>query len=168
VTYALPADIREVLAPDGSFAGTAAEFTDDQMSQHIQRAQGLVDGSTGVVFTDVNVPPIVKGLVIALGAYYATLAYRKGKDLAQFDPVYLLYQDAQATLKGIRDDEISVIPPSTDTDPVPEEVRSKVINPLLYGATAFTGDDFSLRLKPPCGVDGVSLETDPALMNETW
>lgn len=163
MTYALPADIRETLAPDGNFAGTAATFTDDQMSQHITRAQGLVDGSTGQPFEDSNVTPIVKGLVIALGAYYATLAYRKGKDLSQFDPVYLLYQDAQATLKGIRAGEIQVVPPGVDTDPVPVETRSKVINPLLYGATAFTGSDFGLGLRPPFGVDGVSLENDPAL-----
>lgn len=163
MTYALPADIREALAPDGSFAGTAATFTDDQMAQHITRAQSLVDGSTGIAFTDSNVPALPKGLVIALGAYYATLAYRKGKDLSQFDPVYLMYQDAQATLKGIRSGEISVIPPDTDADPVPVNVTTKVINPLLYGATAFTGREFGLGLSPPCGVDGTSLDNDPAL-----
>jgi hypothetical protein len=164
MTYALPADIREAVAPDGTFAGTCAEFTDDQMTEPITRAQSLVDGSTGMVFTDANVPPLLKGLVIALGAYYATLAYRKSKDLSQYDPIVLLYQDAIATLKLIRDGEIKFIPDDPTTDVPPAEVRSIVINPLLYGATAFTGDDFGLGLSSSV-LDPIHLDVEPGIAN---
>lgn len=163
MTYASPADVREAVAPDGSFAGTCATFTDEQLTTQITRAQGLVDGTVGESFEDSNVPPLLKGLVVALGAYYATLAYRKGKDLAQFDPIYLLYQDAMATLKGIQQDVINPIPPGPDPDPIPTTQKPKVLNPLLYGATAFTGDDFGLALSPPCGIDGTSITTDPGV-----
>jgi hypothetical protein len=160
VTYALPADIREAVAPDGNFSGTCAELTDDQLTQHLLRAQSVVDASTGKAYTDTNVPPLLKGLVLALGAYYATLAYRKGKDLAAQDPVYLLYQDAEATLKQIRDGEIDVFP-AVNTDTAPSETRPKVINPLLYGVTAFTKEDFGLVIRPSIGGrDGNTIEAD--------
>lgn len=171
MTYALPADIREAVAPDGNFSGTCAELTDDQLTQHLLRGQSVVDASTGKAFTDTNVPPLLKGLVLALGAYYGTLAYRKGKDLAAQDPVYLLYQDATATLKQIRDSEIDIITP-TVTDAVPAETRPLVFNPLLYGATAFTKEDFGLVLRPSGGPDGTEIETrgtgwesDPAMQD---
>jgi hypothetical protein len=162
VTYALPVDIREAVAPDGNFIGTCAEFTDDQLTQHITYAESLVDGSTGMVFTDTNVPKLVRGLVIALGAYYATLAYRKSVDLAAFDPIYLLYQDATATLKAIREGEIKFVPDAPTTDVPPVETRPKVINPLLYGATAFTGDDFGLGLSPGI-LDPIHLDVEPGI-----
>lgn len=160
MTYSLPADIREAVAPDGNFSGTCAELTDDQLTQHLTRAQSVVDASTGKAFTDTNVPPLLKGLVLALGAYYATLAYRKGKDLSQQDPIYLLYQDAEATLTQIRNSEIDIVSP-VDTDAVPAETSPKVINPLLYGATAFTKEDFGLVVVPAGGMDGPRLESDP-------
>jgi hypothetical protein len=164
MAYASPADIRETVAPDGNFAGTCAEFTDDQMSKHILRAQSLVDSSVGMAYTDSNEPPLLKGLVVALGAYYATLAYRKSKDLSQYDPIVLLYQDAQATLKGISNGTISPTEPGTDTSVVPAVVQPKVINPLLYGAAAFVGDDFGLGFEfGPSSLDPIHLSPDPAL-----
>jgi len=164
VTYALPGDIRETVAPDGNFSGTCGELTDDQLSQHLARAQAVVDGSTGESFADDNVPALLKGLVVALGAYYATLAYRKGKDLSPQDPVYLLYQDAESTLTNIRDGEVNYEPaPIPDTGAPPSAITPKVSNPLLYGATAFTGEDFGLRVRPESGRDGPRLDDDPAI-----
>lgn len=164
MTYALPADIREAVAPDGNFSGTCAELTDDQLSQHLMRAQSVVDGTVGKAFTDTNAPPLLKGLVLALGAYYATLAYRKGKDLTPQDPIYLMYQDAEGILTQIRNDNIDIIPTPPDTSGQPAaESASKVINPLLYGATAFTKEDFGLVVRPAGGMDGPRLDSDPAM-----
>lgn len=166
MTYALPADVREAVAPDGNFSGTCAELTDDQLTQHLLRGQSVVDASTGKAFTDTNVPPLLKGLVLALGAYYGTLAYRKGKDLSQQDPIYLLYQDAEATLTQIRNSEIDIIT-AVDTDTVPGETRPKVINPLLCNATAFTRDDFGLVVVPNWRDGGEQLEpSDPGMRGQ--
>lgn len=146
MTYASPADIREAVAPDGNPTGTCAELSDAQIQRHIQRGQDLVDASTGKAFNDTNVPDLLKGLVIAFGAYYATLAYRKSKDLAQFDPVYLLYQDARQVLTGIQQGELDIAP-QADNDPAPiPHDRPKVINPLPQNATMFTLHDVGLAV----------------------
>jgi len=171
MTYALPGDIRETVAPDGNFGGTCAELTDDQLSQHLQRAQALVDGTTGQAFDDTNAPVLLKGLVVALGAYYATLAYRKGKDLTPQDPMYLLYQDAEATLTEIRNDQITFEPipqPDTAGTGTATPALPKVTNPLLYGVTAFTGEDFGLGVRQAGGRDGPRVAIEDAPRNEYW
>jgi hypothetical protein len=131
MTYATPSDIRETLAPDGNTTGTAAELSDEQLQRHLERGQELVDGMVGTVYPDDSAPMLLAGLVMALGSYYATLAYRKGKDLSQFDPVYLMYQDARQTLKDIKTGDVNPTPEASAQETGPF-VRSKpsVKNPM--------------------------------------
>lgn len=146
-TYATPADIREAVAPDGNLIGTCAELSDEQLQRAIQRGQDLVDATTGVTFTDNNAPSLLVGLVIALASYYATLAYRKGKELGQYHPVVLQYQDARMTLTQIKQNLIDVTP-GPDNDQPAVRTAPLVINPQgLQGATMFTLEETGLEVR---------------------
>lgn len=148
MTYVVPLDIREAVAPDGSTTGTCAELTDDQLQRTIVRAQQLVDGITGVVFGDANVPELVAGLVLALAAYYATLAYRKGLPLSADHPIRLQYDDAQTTLRGIKAGQIKFEPDAPVTDSPPVSAKPRVRNPYPQQiAQLFTLDDAGLTVR---------------------
>lgn len=160
--YVVPNDIREALAPDGDVVGTAGELNDEQLARHITRGQELVDATTGFTFPDGNAPALVAGLVLALGSFYATLAYRKGKELSQFHPVYLQYQDARMTLQQIKQGLLDITP-STDTDePAVRPGPSKFQPPGTQGIELFPLDESGLAVR--CGAQGPTI--DPAL--EAW
>lgn len=167
MTYAAPSDIRLAVAPDGSSSGTCAELDDEQLQVHIQSAQALVDAYTGVAFLDWNVPVIIKELAITLGAYYATLAYRKGKALEATHPVYLRYQDAQHTLQGIKSGQLNFEPATrTDTDATPVRAKPKVNNAWRSSAELFPMKDFGMKVVG--GEDdneGYMVTEDPATSN---
>lgn len=163
MTYASPLDIREGVAPDGNTTGTCAEMTDDQLQRHITRAQQLVDAYTGTVFTDNNVPVLLSGLVLALGTYYATLAYRKGLALEPTHPVALQYADAKSTLAAIKTGILKFEPAAPDTDLPPVRPKPLVINAgPLNAAPMFLLDDVGLTIQ--CSDDrGPTI--DPALFD---
>lgn len=127
MTYVSPADIRSALAPDGSVVGSAGELSDDQLQENIERGQNLVDATTGYAFNDGNVPPLIRGLVLAFGSYYATLAYRKGKGLEATHPVYLQYVDARQILTDIKTGQLEIVP-TANVDPSPTEPVPTVFN----------------------------------------
>lgn len=170
MTYAAPSDIRLSAAPDGNVTGTCGELTDEQLQAHIQSAQDLVDAYTGVAFLDWNVPGILKDLTITLGTFYATLAYRKGKELGQMHPVYLKYQDAQRTLTGIKSGILNFEPATrTDTDSPPRRSKPKVNNSWRSSAELFPMTEFGLRVVEADGSDpnnqGYAVTQDPNLSN---
>lgn len=124
VFYCQPADIRNNVAGTDGGTGTCAQLTDDQLNEAIGRAGAKVSSYAGTSWAvDANdpvivVPDLVTSLTIAIGTYYATLTYRKGKDLTATDPVYLGYADAMSTLKDIASGLIDVAPtpPADATD----------------------------------------------------
>jgi phage gp36-like protein len=131
------------MAPDGNVVGTAGELDDEQLNDRIVQAQARVDAVVGESFDTDNVPALVKGLVIAIGAYYATLAYRKSKAVEPTHPVYLQYVDAMGVLKDISTGSIDLNPqPDTDTPVVNR--RPIVHNP--NPATMFGLDDVGLSV----------------------
>lgn len=145
VAYLVPADVRNALGGTDAGTGTAAMLEDSQLLAAITRASARVSASTGTTYTDdsgnpVNVPQLVTSLTMALAKFYATLTYRKGKDLSQFDPVYLDYQDAVATLNAIANGTI-------DVDPTPPDEgvdgTGHVVNTL---PPIFSGRDSHTRL----------------------
>lgn len=150
MTYITPQDVKEAVAPDGDVIGTCGELDDEQLQRAIQRGQDRVDAATGRAFDDTNVPSLAKGLTLALAVFYATLAYRKSRDLAQFDPVYLMYQDAVNTLKDLSNNVIDItpVPDPGITDPTPGPRKPRVINPGVAANTQdalfFGLDDFGL------------------------
>lgn len=164
--YAAPADIRFALAPDGSLTGTAAELDDDQLNAHIRRAQNLVDGYTATPFNDSNVPDLLKDLVVQLASFYATLAYRKGKELLATHPVYLSYMDAQRTLTGIKNGTIEFEPPTADPDNPPQRRKPKINNAWRSSAELFPMREFGMEVT--CGDEdneGYLVTQDPATSN---
>lgn len=163
MSYVAPPDIRNAVAPDGSFTGTCAELDDDQLNGHIARAQGVVNGYTSVAFNDFNVPVMVKDLTIQLASFYATLAYRKGKELNEMHPVYLAYKDAQGILKGIKDGTIAFDPPSLDSDPVPVRRRPKINNAWRSAADMFPMSELGMRVTTGTADEGYRVEPDPNL-----
>jgi len=166
--YVLPQDIREAVAPDGNVVGTCGELTDEQLARHIQRGQDLVDATTGTTYTADNAPSLVCGVVIALGSYYATLAYRKGKSLDQYHPVVLQYQDARTTLTQIKQGLLDSTP-TTDADVPPTRSGPSVFQP--GGSTGaqtvpmFQLSDVGLKISQGSD-DGQGPSIDPAL--EDW
>jgi hypothetical protein len=165
MTYAAPADIRNAVAPDGSFVGTCAELDDEQLQTHLQRAEDLVNGYTDVRFSSGNVPGIVKDLEISLAAFYATLAYRKGKELSETHPVYLAYQDAQTTLKGIKAGSVNFETPTLDTDVSPQRRRPKVNNAWRNNAEMFGMEEFGIHVTSGSANEGYRVTDDPDLAN---
>jgi phage gp36-like protein len=132
--YCAPADIRENLGGgDGTGSGTASVMTDTALNAAIAQASTKVSAYTGTDWeTDaatpvVVVPPLVVTVTIQLATFYATLVYRKGKDLSAFDPVVMGYNDAIKTLTDIATGRISVDPtPPGD----PEPSAGHVVNTL--------------------------------------
>lgn len=133
VSYCTPADIRNNVAGTDAGTGTCAMLEDSQLLAAIGQASAKVSAYAGTAwFTDANdpvivIPDLIKATTIQLGTFYATLIYRKGKDLSQFDPVYLGYQDAIKTLNDIQAGKIDVSP-TPPADPV--ERRGYVRNTI--------------------------------------
>jgi hypothetical protein len=99
-------------------------------------------------------------VVIALATYYGTLMYRKGKELGQFHPVYLAYQDASAVLKQVKDGLLNTTPVA-DTNPVPVRSRPRIFNPSgQQGATMFHLSDVGLRKVSGFGTEGPTLDPE--------
>ena len=90
--YGTPADVGSNVAGTDDGTGTCAMLTDGQLSAAIGQASNKVCAYVGTDYeTDaatpvVVVPPLVTTLTIQLATYYATLTYRKGKDLSSLRP----------------------------------------------------------------------------------
>jgi phage gp36-like protein len=123
VSYCTPADIRSNVAGTDAGTGTCAALEDAQLQAAIAQASAKVSAYAGTAwFVDANdpvivIPDLIKTVAIQLATFYATLTYRKGKDLSAFDPVYLGYQDAIKTLNDIQAGKIDVVP-TPPNDPV--------------------------------------------------
>src|ERR1017187_9726687 len=121
--YCLPSDIRSNVAGTDDGTGTCAQLTDEQLSLAIAQAGAKVSAYVGTDFeVDIAnpvivVPPLVFTIAVQLATFYATLTYRKGKDLSAFDPIYLGYVDATKTLTDIVTGVIEVAP-TAPSDPV--------------------------------------------------
>ena len=166
MTYAAPPDIRFAAAPDGNVTGTAGELDDEQLQSHIQTAQDLVDSYTGVAFLDWNVPGVLKDLTISLALFYATLAYRKGKELNAMHPVYLRYQDAQRTLTGIKSGILNFEPATRlDTDSPPRRAKPKVNNAWRSSAEMFAMSEFGMEVTGGDANEGYRVTQDPNISN---
>jgi hypothetical protein len=133
VAYCTPADIRNNVAGTDAGTGTCAMLTDDQLSGAIGQASSKVSAYAGTAwFVDANdpvvvIPDLIKTTTIQLGTFYATLIYRKGKDLSPYDPAYLGYQDAMKTLSDIQAGKIEVVP-TPPADPISD--AGHVVNKL--------------------------------------
>jgi len=166
VSYCTPADIRSNVGGTDAGSGTCAMLTDDQLNGAIAQASSKVSAYAGTAwFTDANdpvivIPDLIKTTTIQLGVFYGTLIYRKGKDLSQFDPAYLGYQDAMKTLNDIQAGKIEVVP-TPPNDPVPS--RGHVVNTL---PRIFDPENSGVR---PDGRGGIEPAGAPgSLLRDGW
>lgn len=122
--YCTPADVRTNVSSTDAGTGTCAQLTDDELSAAITQASTKVsayigtDYETDAATPSVTVPGLVKTITIQLATFYATLNYRKNKDLSAWDPVWLAYQDGMQTLKDIISGLVE-IDPTPPGDPPP-------------------------------------------------
>lgn len=122
--YCLPSDIRSNVAGTDAGTGTCAALEDAQLSAAIAQASAKVSSYVGTSYVVdaadpiATVPDLVKTVTIQLATFYATLTYRKGKDLSQYDPVVLGAAEANKTLADIASGLIEVNPtaPADPTD----------------------------------------------------
>lgn len=122
--YCLPSDIRANVAGTDAGTGTCAQLEDAQLNAAIAQASSKVSAYIGTSYVIdsadpvIVVPDLVKSVTVQLATFYATLTYRKGKDLSAMDPVYLGYLDANKILTDIAAGLIEVAPtaPADPTD----------------------------------------------------
>jgi phage gp36-like protein len=139
--YCLPSDIRANVAGTDAGTGTCAMLEDSQLNAAIAQASAKVSSYVGTSYVvdaanpAVTVPDLVRTCAIQLATFYATLIYRKGKDLSAMDPVYLAYLDAIGTLKDVAAGRIDVAP-TGPADPV--DKPGHVVNTL---PSIFTFED---------------------------
>lgn len=166
VSYCAPSDIRSAVAGTDDGTGTCAMLTDPQLNAAIKQASSKVSAYAGTAwYTDaadptITVPDLVFNLTVQIATFYATLTYRKGKDLSQYDPVMLGYADAMATLKDIISGNIEVepVPPG---DPV--AAGGHVINTV---PRSFTYEDSGVE---PDGRGGITAAGAPgSLLRDGW
>lgn len=137
VYYCSPGDIRDNVGGTDDGLGSCAMLSDPQLIEAIGRASSKVSAYAGTTYEpdalspDSAVPDLIAGLTVQIATFYATLTYRKGKDLSAFDPVYLGYQDALQVLRDIASGAIQVTPPDPGDPGGPgqaDETPAKVIN----------------------------------------
>jgi hypothetical protein len=137
VSYCLPADIRSNVAGTDAGTGTCAMLEDSQLLAAIAQASSKVSAYAGTAwFVDANdpvivIPDLIKTTTIQLATFYATLTYRKGKDLSQYDPVVLGYTDAMRTLTDIQSGKIDVVP-TPPNDPVSDSGYVRNTIPAIF------------------------------------
>jgi phage gp36-like protein len=73
------------------------------------------------------IPALIATVTVQIATFYATLTYRKGKDMSAFDPVMLGYTDAMQTLKDLATGKIQLAPPDPGE---PSATQARVINSL--------------------------------------
>lgn len=114
--YCTVQNIKDAVSGTDHGTGTAAALSPEQIQEAIGRAStrvGMYAGSSWVPdasHPDVDVPDLVRDLTVQIGAYYATLIYRKGVPLDPNDPIALGYADAMKALNAINSGEAEVIP----------------------------------------------------------
>lgn len=144
--YITPADVRDNVAGTDLGAGTCAQLDNPELAAAIGRASARVSAWTGSSYDPDAVPDLIFDLTVQLATYYATLTYRKSRDLAPTDPVYLGYQDAMATLKGISSGSITVVPVPPDPGGTPPQPSApRVINTI---PRAFGPEDAGVEFGP--------------------
>lgn len=148
--YAVPADVRGVLAPDPTVpGGTPAELADDPLSERITTASAQVDAALAhrytVPFPDGQVPRLVSDLTVAIAAYLAALTWRRSVDLTAGDPLTLRYQWAVGLLTALAKGDID-LPDVPGTDDPGRNRGATVVQP--YSGEMFPLDNFGLTNQP--------------------
>lgn len=170
--YSTVTDVRNALNPGGAGrgandgtalntpggGGTAAALDDAAITDAIREADGTIQTylRVGTVYAVPTEQVVQNGTAyeVALapvrywsrniGAYLATLTWRRGKDLSSDDPVRLRYTDTMTILTAIRDGKGQApLPP-----PTPPNATSGGFTQNPYEGSLFTSEDFGLHAEP--------------------
>lgn len=170
--YCTVRDVRNALTPDASeetaYPETAASLPDWQIEDAIHEAMTIVDmhvlprykiGEVEVEYTDVSGdPPVTTTTTVmvaqspirwwtrSVAAYYATLTFRKNKDLTEDDPIRLRYGAVMSNLVMIRDGASDL--PGFDPSDAASTGEVAVVN--TYEGKLWGPEDFNLT---PGGYD---------------
>lgn len=163
--YCTVRDVRMALAPIADWAktATAAILSDEQITDAINEAEGIIDGyisrrylvtlieseepdpnNQGQTIEVLAAPVPVRGFARNIAAYLAALTHYQNKDLTEDNPVRLRYGVALTSLIAIRDDKAdlpSTFPPAGSTG-----TGGEVFN--LYEGTMFGFDSVGLSYGP--------------------
>lgn len=135
MAYSTAVDVREALSPTqgGAPGQTAAGLSDEQINDAIAEADSIIDGFVGGSYVTTPVPPIVHFWSRDIGAYLATLTWRKSNDITDDDPVVRRYQLALLQLQGIAKGTVTV--------PLPDPPA--VVTGNAYVANQYEGNLFN-------------------------
>lgn len=159
--YSSPADVRNALAPGASEAvDTAASLADDQITDAIKEADGVVDTYIYALYgipqdpdnLDVAIFP-VRGWSRDIAAYLATLTFRKSKDMEENDPVRLRYNQVISLLQKIADGELQPNLPQPATPPDGYGSQGAFVYNLYPGKLFTAADVFLPPSKHGCYPD---------------
>lgn len=157
MAYSTPAMVRQALVPtsDGSMpdppSHTAADLSDQQLSDAISEADSIIDGYIGGHYA-VPVAAVAGSAPSPLGywsrttaAYLATCTYRQSLDFADTDPVARRYNAVMSALKDVSTGKMVLQLPEN----VSENAASGAGTPINpYAGELWTPDDFSVNTYP--------------------
>lgn len=150
--YSSPDQVRSALSPtyeEGTITNTAADMDDPHIEEAINSADERINSYIGERYitpvAPLPDPPLYPdGLVFLsrdIACYFATLTWRKSKDLTNDDPVARRYVDAMALLTLIARGQASLpVPPNTG--PTGNAGAGTPENP--YTGDLFSDRDFDL------------------------
>ncbi|HEY2638439.1 MAG TPA: phage protein Gp36 family protein [Streptosporangiaceae bacterium] len=160
--YATVADLKSILSSTDSGTGTAAELTDEQLTQALQAGSNRVSIYAGSTFDSSTPqavpPPAFNDLTLDLAAFYATATYMKHKVITAQHPIMIRYKDAMALLESVRKGEVRLDPA------VPGSVGAETGTVINRIPKIFTHDDSNTRISPVTGY----LEVQTAWTGAGW
>jgi len=114
--YLTPEQLREALKnAGGAGARTAAELPTERLAEHIGDAVTQVLGRLARDWTvvpadsvDPPFPPMLRGIMVAIAGYTATLEFYGSQQVEDRDPIVLKYARATALLEQIATGKIAV------------------------------------------------------------
>lgn len=167
MAYSSPAMVRLAVNPDGSdgtsqpspVSRTAADMTDAQLLDFIGEADAMIDSYLGRFYT-VPVAPVLAGDVLGdgaavgtiphpidhwsrnLGAYYATLSFRRSQDFSSDDPIARRYTATMQALDAVTAGRVRLQLPDNSSS-ASGVGAGTAINPT-YAGDLFDANDFNL------------------------
>ena len=165
MAYSTPQEVRLALVPTGDGGQptapthTAADLTDEQLADAIAEGDSIIDGYLGGRYTTPVEP--VSGTVPAplamwsrsLAAYFATLAYRRGQDFADTDPVARRYNAVMLALKDVEAGKLLLpLPQPGGGTGTALSAVGQAVNP--YIGDLWTPEDFDLTPDWPDRLNG--------------
>lgn len=134
--YCSVTDVRNALAQgESSDTNTAADMSDTIIEDAIAEAGAVIDSYVGGPYgSNDYVPGVIQYWCRDVGAYLATLTWRKSKDLTSQDPVVLRYLMTLQLLQDVRDDLLVIASPGNGLGPDGGDAGPPDIDPTVVNS----------------------------------